>query len=194
MGDKEMGAQSLLLGDPPSAALASCAAVVTAALQLQVARVGASRIDWSGLAADIGAKIEEMFDIKLIGVMIGAWKDLHELKECADPRKHPPDETISLPLVDYHLDATFKPYIDVAIGTLPPIRVEFEIAIGVELRGVTVKIQAGAVRALRLGSCRASATVKCDGTIVFERCARELEVPGEIVLPRAVPIESPNSA
>lgn len=192
MGDKELGAQSLLLGDPPSAAIASCAAVVTAALQ--VALVAAPRVDWSGLAADIGAKIEEMFDIKLIGVMIGAWKDLHELKECADPRKHPPDETISLSLVDHHLDATFKPYLDVAIGTLPPIRVEFEITIGVELRGVTVKVQAAAVRALRLGSCLASATVKCDGTIVFERCARELEVPGEIVLPRAVPIEPPNSA
>jgi hypothetical protein len=96
-------------------------------------------------------------------------------------------------LASYYLGLRRLPRIKIS-GTLPPIRVEFEIAIGVELRGVTVKIQAGAVRALRLGSCRASATVKCDGTIVFERCARELEVPGEIVLPRAVPIESPNSA
>jgi hypothetical protein len=46
---------------------------------------------------------------------------------------------------------------------------------------------------VRLGSCREAAKVKCAGAVIFERSSRKLEVPGEIILPQAVAIASPNA-
>jgi hypothetical protein len=192
MADSSINALPLLLGDAPSAAVSACAAAVTAAVHAGL--VGAPQVDWSGFTVAIGEKIEEMFDINLIGVITGAWEDLRELRECADPRNHPPDESISLPLIDHHIDATVKPYLDIAIGGLPTIRASFEIAFDIELRGITVKIQDAAIRSLRLGSCQAAATVKCEGAVLFKRSLRKLEVPGEIVLPRGIAIRPPDTA
>ena len=109
----DVSIKALLLGEAPSAAIAGCVAAVTAAARGALA--APALVDWTGLAGDIGEKIEQMFDISLVGVMVGAWQDLRELRDCADPSKHPPDESIILPLVDHHLDASFKPYLDVAI-------------------------------------------------------------------------------
>ena len=192
MADSSINALPLLLGDAPSAAISTCAAAVTAAVH--VGLVGAPQVDWAGFNVAIGEKIQEMFDIDLIGVITGAWEDLRELRECADPRKHPPDESISLPLIDHHIESTLKPYLDVAIGGLPPIRASFEIAFDIELQGITVKIQDAVIRGLGLGSCQAEATVKCEGAVLFKRSMRKLEVPGEIVLPRGIPIRPPDIA
>jgi len=192
MADSGITALPLLFGDTPSTAISACAAAVTAAVR--VGLTGAPNVDWSGFTVAIGEKIKEMFDIDLIPVITGAWEDLRELQECADPRTHPPDESISLPLIDHHIDSTLKPYLDVAIGGLPAIRVSFEIAFDIELQGITVEIQDAVIRALRLGSCQAEATVKCDGAVLFKRSTRKLEVPGEIILPRGIPIRPPDSA
>jgi hypothetical protein len=133
MTESRITALPPLLGDAPSAAISACAAAVTSAVQ--VGLVGAPNVDWRAAAAAIGEKIEEMFNINLVELITGAWEDLRELRECADPRKHPPDESITLPLIDHHVDVTVKPYLDVAIGGLPAIRVRFEIAFDIDLQG-----------------------------------------------------------
>ena len=191
MADSRMTALPLLVGDAPSATISACAGAVTSAVQ--VGLVAAPNVDWSGLATAIGEKIEEMFDIDLIELITGAWGDLRELRECADPRKHPADESISLPLIDHHIDATVNPHLDVAIGGLPAIRVSFEIAFDIELHGVTVEIRDAAIRGFRLGSCQAKVTVSCNGAALVERSMRKLEAPGRIVLPRGLPIRLPDS-
>jgi hypothetical protein len=181
-----INALPLLLGDAPSGAVSACAAAVTSLAQNAFAAV--PRVDWAGFAIDIGAKIKEMFEIDLAAVVAGAWSDFRELRECADRARHPPDETIFVPLVDHHVDARFAPYFDIAIGALPALRVRFEIDFDIELQGVTAKIQDATIRAFRAGSCQAKATLKCDGALVFERSTRQLELPGEITLETGIPI------
>jgi len=188
MADDHISALPLLLGDTPSAAISSCAAMVTAAVR--ACGVDTARVDWAGFTVDISEKIEEMFHIDLIPTIVGAWNDLRELKECADRSKHPADETISLPLVDHTIETSFKPYLDIAIGELPAMRVGFEIAFDIELHGVTVKIQDAVIRTIRLGSCQAAAMVKCEGDTVFQRRTRMLDAPGELVLRKGIPIGS----
>src|SRR4249920_699586 len=102
MADSGITALPLLLGDASAAAISACAAAATSAVQ--VGLVGVPNVDWRGVVTAIGAKIEEMFDVNLIELIAGAWEDLRELRECADSRKHPADESISLPLIDHHVD------------------------------------------------------------------------------------------
>lgn len=179
----------LLLGDAPSAAISMCTGAASATAQRGLAVV----LDWAPIATDIGGKIEEMFDIPLVGMMIGAWKDFRELKECADSDKHPPDERITLSLVDHALEASFEPHIDIAISGLPTVRIDFEISAEIEFEGIELTIENAVVRSLRIGSCQAAAKVKCEGAVIFERSSRRLELPGEMRLVHGISIRPSNA-
>jgi hypothetical protein len=181
----------LLLGDAPSAAISNCTEAASATARRTLA--AAPRVDWTSLATDIGGKIEAMFDIPLVGMMIGAWNDFRELKDCADPDKHPPDERITLSLVDHDLEASFAPHLDIAISGAPAVRIDFEISAEIELEGIALTIENAVIRSLRIGSCQAAARVKCAGAVIFERSSRRLELPGEIRLSPGISI-GPSSA
>jgi hypothetical protein len=182
----ETDAVMLRLNDA-SSEVSACAGAVAQALK--AANVtAAAHIDWNGFDADIGDKIEKMLDINLVAPIVGAWKDLKAVRACADRTKHAPDETISLPLVDHDIEASLKPYLDITIGDLPVQHVQFEIACDIELHAAVAIIRDAAIVGLRLGGCRAGATVKCDHAKIFERKSRTLEVPGQIRLAKAVPI------
>jgi hypothetical protein len=191
MAEEDISLKPFLLGDPPHEALAACVSGATAALKTGL--VDPRRIDWSGLAGDIAQKIEKMFDIRLIDVFTAAWKDYAALTDCADRAKHPADETISLPMVEHSIETTLRPCLDVVIEPRPAIRITFEIACELDIKGLVLKIQDACIRALRIGSCGAKATVKCEGIVLIERDTRALEIPGEIVLRQGVPINPRNS-
>ncbi len=188
MTDEEISLKPFLLGDPPHEALAACTAAAIASLKTGLVDPG--RIDWRSLAGDIAQKIEAMVDIRLIDVFAAAWRDYAALAECADPAKHPPDETISLPMVEHGIETILRPCLDVVIEPQPPIRVAFEIACELDLEGIVLKIQDARIRALSIGSCRGKASVKCEGIVLIKRETRALDIPRKIVLPEGLAIQA----
>jgi len=178
--------KSLLLGDTPDATISTCTAMASS-----VARHSSDalpEIDWPSLAGDIGEKIGEMFDIPLVDLLIGAWNDLRALRDCGDPSRGGAGAHDTVPLVDHDLEASFKPHLDVIVAGMPTARVEFEISAGLELHAVVLVVENGTIRAVRVGFCQATAKVSCHGVTVFERSSRKLDWPGEIALPRPVPL------
>jgi hypothetical protein len=189
MSEDSLSLRTFILGDPPHAALSQCVACVTAALGTSL--FDARHFDWSSLAGEISEKLEQMFDIRLTDILAAAWKDYQSLLDCADPSKHTAEETISLPMVDHRIETTLKPCLEIAVGDRQPIRLTFEIAAELELKGLIAKVQDASIRALRIGSCRAKGTVKCEGVLLIKRETRELDLPGRIVLGHGIPIKRP---
>jgi hypothetical protein len=189
MSEDSLSLRSFILGDPPNAALSQCVASVTAALGTSLFDV--RHFDWSSLAGEISEKLEQMFDIRLTDILAAAWKDYQALLDCADPSKHTAEETISLPVVDHRIETTLKPCLEIVVGERQPIRLTFEIACELELKGLVAKVQDASIRALRLASCRAKGSVKCEGVLLIKRETRELDLPGRIVLGQGIPIRRP---
>jgi hypothetical protein len=189
MSEDSLGLRTFILGDPPNAALSQCVASVTAALGTSL--FDARHFDWSSLAGEISEKLEQMFDIRLTDILAAAWKDYQALLDCADPSKHTAEETISLPMVDHRIETTLKPCLEIVVGERRPIRLTFEIACELELKGLVAKVQDASIRALRIGSCRAKGSVKCEGVQLIKRETRELDLPGRIVLGHGIPIKRP---
>ena len=186
MSEDSLSLRTFILGDPPNAALAQCVASVTAALGTSLFDV--RHFDWSSLAGEISEKLEQMFDIRLTDILAAAWKDYQALLDCADPSKHTAEETISLPVVDHRIETTLKPCLEIVVGERQPIRLTFEIACELELKGLIAIVQNASIRALRLASCRAKGSVKCEGVLLIKRETRELDLPGRIVLGQGIPI------
>jgi hypothetical protein len=82
----------------------------------------------------------------------------------------------------------------VIVGARPPIRIAFEIALAPELNGLVLNIQDADIRAIRIGSCRAKASVKCEKVTLIERATKELDLPGRIVRPHSIPTAPPRAA
>ena len=191
MAEESISLKPFLLGDPPDKALSECAAATAA---LNTGLVGLGALDWAELATEISEKLEQMFDIRLTDVLATAWKDYQALAECADPSKHPAGETIRLPMVDHSIETTLRPCLDVTVGARPPIRIAFEITLALELKGLVLSIEDATIRTIRVGSCRAKASVKCEKVTLIERATKELDLPGRIVLPHGIPIAPPRAA
>lgn len=189
MSEDSLSLRTFILGNPPDAALSQCVASVTAALGTGL--FDARDFNWSSLAGEISEKLEQMFDIRLTDILAAAWKDYQALLDCADPSKHTAEETISLPMVDHRIETTLKPCLEIVVGERQPIRLTFEIAGELDLKGVVAKVQDASIRALRIGSCRAKASIKCEGVLLIKRETRELDLPGRIVLEHGIPIRRP---
>src|SRR6185312_7028914 len=58
------------------------------------------------------------------------------------------DETISLPMADHHVETSLKPCLEITVGERPPVRITFEIACELELKGLVVKVQNACIREL----------------------------------------------
>ncbi len=80
------------------------------------------------------------------------------------------------------------------VGDRPLIRIAFEITLASELNPLVLNIQDAAIRAIRIGSCQAKASVKCEKVTLIERATKERDLPGRIVLPRGIPIAPPWAA
>jgi hypothetical protein len=191
VSEDSLSLKTFILGDPPNAALSQCVACVTAALGTSL--FDARHFDWSSLAGEISEKLEQMFDIRLTDILAAAWKDYSALLDCADPSKHTAEETISLPMVDHRIETTLRPCLEIVVGERQPIRLTFDIACELELKGLVVKVQDAVIRALRIGSCRAKGSVKCEGILLIKRETRELDLPGRIVLGTGIPIKRPTA-
>src|SRR6516164_7365285 len=189
MSEDSLSLRTFILGDPPNAALSQCVASVTAALGTSL--FDGRHFDWSSLAGEISEKLEQMFDMRLTDMLAAAWKDYQALLDCADPSKHTAEETINLPMVDHRIETTLKPCLEIVVGERQPIRLTFEIACELELKGLVAKVQDARVHALRIGSCRAKGSVKCEGVLLIKRETRELDLPGRIVLGHAISIKRP---
>jgi hypothetical protein len=188
MAEEDISLKPFLLGDPPDGALSQCVKVAAVALTTGLGALG--QLDWSDLATEIAQKLKQMFDIKLIDVLATAWKDYEALTESADPTRHPADETISLPMLDHRVETSLRPCLEVVIGARPAIRIQFEITCDIDLKGLVLKIEDATICAIRIGSCRAAGSVKCEGVTVIKRETKDLDLPGKIVLAHGIAIGS----
>jgi hypothetical protein len=177
----------LLFGDELPRAVENCSDAVAAAVRANPVSLSAN-VDWKGFKADLGDDIEKMLDINPVAVVVGAWKDLKEVRAAGDRTAHPPDETVLVPLTDHDVEASVKPHVDVTVGYLPVMHIPFEIALDIELSGVVAIIRDASIFGFRLARCSAAIKVKCKDTVIFERKKKDLDVPGRIILPEQIPI------
>jgi hypothetical protein len=175
------------LGERPSVSIAKCAGAAVLALKTNPVTATAE-VDWSQLAGDMEKQAEEMLDVSLAKAVVEAWRDLREVRACADPAKHPPDETIFLPLLDHRVEVSLKPYLDVRVGEWPATRIHFEVEFALDLQGVVATIRQAKVRSLEAGRCRVESEIKCEGRTVLDRKSKYFDAPGKYVFPEGVPI------
>jgi len=118
-------------------------------------------IQWPAAMPDLASKIGELFDIELPGLLVPAWKKAKELQGALEESWKSPDEVIVLNLAEHEINNEYHPYIEIRIaGLLPAKKIEFKVQIVTTLRGINLKIQAGAITEIQAGNCDFDGKVK----------------------------------
>jgi hypothetical protein len=166
----------------PATAVSACTTAAVRQSHLTGTRASVPFAD--ALTTAVRGRVEELLDVPLLGALVDGLKDYRNGAGGAD-------EALRLPLIDNALEASFESHLTIALSHLPTVRVSFEIAVEIEFEGIELVIKRHAVRAVRLGSCQAVVTVKCEGIEVFKHGSPKLELPGEFRLPEEIPLRSP---
>ena len=148
-------------------------------------------LEWGPVAREIEAKIGEILDVDILGVLLGGWRKYRQLQEYRDTTKHPPEETILLSLAEHAISSSHHPKIDILAGEAPIAHLEFTITLALKLEGVVLKVRGGKIREISAGRCHGKGTLECAGVPLVERETERFELPGRLGLGDGIDIPAP---
>lgn len=148
----------------------------------------AKEIDWPAAFEAIIKKAEDLLDIEIPDIMIGAWKKYAELAKYTDAEEYPPDETYLVPLAEHTITSNHKPHIDILVNDHKLGSINFSIDLSLALKGFVLKIQAAKITEILTGSCQAKGSLKCEDFTLLEKQSEPLSLPVSIILKTPISI------
>jgi hypothetical protein len=136
-------------------------------------------IKWPAAMPDLVSKVAELFDVELPGLLVPSWKKARELQEALEESRKSPEEVIVLELAEHGITNEYHPYIEIKIAGLPlPKKIEFKVQIVAKLKGINLKIQAGAITEIQAGSCDFEGKVKYQDLTIADKKLGPIELLG----------------
>ena len=127
-------------------------------------------------------QLQEISDISILDIMLGAWKKSVELLSKLQESTKQPKDSISFPLGEHTITSQHRPHIEVIVNGQLTGRIDFELNIKLTLKGCLLSIQNGEIRSIKTGACEAKGNVKCEGIVIKEKEWEPVSLPGKIIL------------
>jgi hypothetical protein len=137
---------------------------------------------------DVARRFGELLDVRLADIMAGAWCKYSSLLKYTDPRQHPPDESIVVPLVEHDIDSRHAPAIEVLMNNTPVMKLTFAVNLTLTLKTAVVRIQNARIREIRPGEVLAKGKIAFGPAVIAERKSGTLTLPGSIDLGEGIAI------
>lgn len=139
--------------DPSSPIYASCEA--DAAKKAVDAAVGAVPLAARTAMTDcVRGAIDDVFQISLADVLGGAWKKLDAVRDGLALTRLDASKVVLVPLLEHKVTSKHEPHIDLMMGAKSIGRLEFGIALTLNLKGVELDLREGRIAGLKAGYCK----------------------------------------
>jgi hypothetical protein len=136
-------------------------------------------IKWPAAMPDLASKVTELFNVELPDLFVSSWKKVGELKEALEESRKSPEEVIVLELTEHEITNEYHPYIEIRIAGMPlPKKIEFKVQIVTALKGIKLKIQAGAITEIQAGSCNFEGKIKYEDVTIAQKKLGPIELLG----------------
>lgn len=137
-------------------------------------------IQWDAVADVLQDKLVETLDIPVLSLLYPAWAKFSEIRELADPQKHPKTETLLVSLADHAIEAERHPALIVSYHGIDFPKIEFTLKAQVTLNAVVLKIQDGKILELKTGTMTGKATLLLEEKTVLEKPFGTVSLPGRL--------------
>ncbi len=153
-----------------------------AALKQAFAEKARGVLRWQDAFAEAGQKVGALLDIKITDILVRAWQKHAELQQYADRDKHPPEESILVPLSTHEVRSEHHPCLEIFIGDHLLGRMVFDLILTLEVKGLILKIQDARIREIRTGECRGAGVFEFEKVVLLEKESQDIPLPGRISL------------
>jgi hypothetical protein len=148
----------------------------------------AKGLNWTRVLGEITQKIDDLLDISLESILVGAWNKYRDLLKYCDPVKYPGNETVLVHLVEHTITSEHHPYLAVLVNDLEVGKIDFTINLALTVKGAILKIRGGKILEILPGECKGKGTVACEKCIIFKEETKSFKVPYSIKLGEGIPI------
>ena len=145
---------------------------------------------WMSSARNVVGMVEQLVNIPLADILVGAWKAHKQFAKYRDQTLYPPDKVTCVALASHHIKSTHAPYIELTIDGQPAGKIEFELEVDVLLEPGVLVIQAARFKRLEAGRGRVTGSLACEKQTIVERSSREFSWPAGISFGDGIPIEA----
>ena len=146
------------------------------------------RITWSGIAREVGEKVEDLLRVDVADVLSSAWSQVRKLQKFRDKNRYGPEETIFVEMARHSVRSVHRPAIEIVLNDVAVGRITFEIDLRLELEGVILKIREGKIREIEAGRCWGKGTCKCGDVTLMTKETPKFDLPGRVTLQKPVEI------
>jgi hypothetical protein len=126
---------------------------------------------------DLVKKMGELFDIPIPNIFLTSWQKANVLHDLLEESKKTPEKVMELELGEHTINSQHKPHIEVRIQNTKVKELEFVLRLVFKVKGFVLKIQDGAIKEMRVGSCEARGTMEYQGLIIAEKKLAPIQLP-----------------
>lgn len=172
---------------PQDAMVRAEAGETVSALRAKLA-VDAKDIGWPAALNEIARSTADLLDMAVPEILVAAWNKYRFLRKYLDKDKYPPGETLLVPLAEHTVKSEHHPYLEILLGGQPIGKLTFTVSVALTLKGLTLKIRDGKIKAILTGSCEGQGVLKCEQIVIVEKQRALFSLPGEIDLGEGISI------
>lgn len=137
-------------------------------------------LSWEHVEQTVCAKISEQLNCSPMEVMTDAWAKYQVLTESAKQSKD--GEAVFLGLEEHSITSTLHPYVEIQLGPQVLRKIEFDVSLTLELKGLVLKIEDGKITAIEAGVCEGSGEIQVKNISIWKHEIKPIELPGKISL------------
>ncbi len=133
-------------------------------------------------------KLCTALDIPIGDLLVRGWRKRQEIVQYRD-KTTPPGGSHMVPLVEHTLVSKHAPTLQPVLNGAPlPVKLTFDITLGLGLQGAMLAIRSGKIMEIRTGTCTGSGAIKYKGFAILEKKTAPVALPGTITLKQGIPI------
>jgi hypothetical protein len=130
---------------------------------------------WEKIQDEISENCTKLLNTPLKTIMEKAWEKYEEVNQYLDTEKYGDENTFLIPLVEHTVVSEHQPKIEVSIGEIHLVDIDFNVHLELILSGVVLKIGQGKIQGVHAGKCKSKASVSCEEVMIFEDESRDFE-------------------
>lgn len=140
------------------------------------------------VAASAADELNKTLDTDVFEMLGQAWLKLKQVRDCADPKLHGPQETCIVPLRDIEITSVNTPLLHATVGgvKLPDLRLTLELV--ARFAAIDLVIRGARICALRPGAASAMVKLKYGSIKLAEKSTPKWVLPGSVDLGAGLPI------
>ena len=137
-------------------------------------------------------QVLDLLDIAIPEQIGNAWSRYQEFRKYRDPEEYPQDETFLVPLAEHAITFEYSPSVEPMVNDVSLGEVTFAVSLEVTFKAMILKIRAGRILDIAVGSCEATGLIAWEDATLLERESEPIALPGVMEFEDGILIYDPS--